>query len=152
MIPNNCLTDTLYPMTADIYYSTETQDEYGTMNSVWNFDRTIKCSAVQVNSKNVASNLDPDILMKYNDYLYMRTTSDIRVSSNSTKYPITLILVTNISNSNGLSYWNEQVGAREGEPTLFEVRTVSPSIDPFQDINHYMIYLARSQDQGSEIS
>lgn len=152
MIPNNCLTDTVYSMLADIYYSSETQDEYGTMISTWTFDRTIGCSAVSANPKNVNSNLDPDVLMKYQDFIRMRTTKDIRVASNQTLYPITSILITNIRNATGVSFWNDQVGPRANQPTLFEVRTVTPSIDPFQNIDHYMIYLSRSDYQGSDFS
>jgi len=147
MFPNNCLVDTIYPMLADIYYSSETQDEYGTMNSTWSFNKTIQCSAITLNPKNVNANLDPDVFMKYQDFVRIRTLNDIRVSSNLTQYPINLILITNIRNANGLSFWNEQAGNRQNQPTLFEIRTVTPSIDPFQNINHYMVYLARSNNQ-----
>ena len=37
----------MYPMSADIYYSTETQNDIGEIVSSWSKDRSIKCSAIK---------------------------------------------------------------------------------------------------------
>jgi hypothetical protein len=150
MIPFNCLTNTVYPINADVYYSTNTQDSFGTILRTWIFDRTVPCGVIS-KSLNRDPELTPDQLMKYKDDLSLRTPDNIRVASDSTEYPLTEILVTNIRNNDGLVIWKEYGGEFAGTPTAFEVRTVAPVLDPFQQIDHYYIYIARSQNQTATL-
>jgi hypothetical protein len=146
MLPFNCLTNTVYPLKADIYYSSNTQDSFGTILRTWVYDREIPCGVI---SKSLGRDpeLTPDLLMKFKDDLSLRTPEDIRVSAANAEYPLTEILVTNIRNSDGLVIWQEYGAEFAGMPTAYEVRTVAPSLDPFQNIDHYYIYIARSQNQ-----
>ena len=47
MLPNGNLSDLMYPMTADIYYSTSEQSSFGEMVNTWSFDRVVNCSAIK---------------------------------------------------------------------------------------------------------
>lgn len=146
MLPFNCLNNTIYPLSADIYYAVGTQDSFGTVNKNWYFNRTIACSVLSQNV-NRDPELTPDQLMKYKDDLSLRTAENIRLSDDQSNYPLTEILVTNIRNSDDNVLWKEYGAEFAGNPTLFEVRTVAPVLDPFQQVDHYYIYIARSQNQ-----
>jgi hypothetical protein len=150
MLPFNCVTDMQYPFQADIYYSFNTQDQFGTINRTWFFDRTIKCYLIS-KSINRDPELTPDLLMKFKDDLTLRTPENIRIASNDDNFPLTEILVTNLRNQKEQLFWNEYGDEFAGVPTVFEVRTVTPVLDPFQNLDHYFVYIARSQNQSATL-
>lgn len=150
MLPFNCLTNTLYPMRADIYYATQTQDAFGTINKTWIFDRTVQCSAVS-HHLDAGAALDPALMMKYKDDVDVRIPENIRIAVDTSEYPLTEILITNIRNENDTCIWNEYGEEFVGNPTVFEIKTVVPSLDPFQTIEHYYVYAARSQNQYADL-
>lgn len=150
MLPFNCLTETIYPLQADIYYGVVFQDDFGKINRTWYLDRTIKCSAVSEQLDGGPA-LEPDQMMKFKDNIKLRIPEDIRVALDSSEYPLTEILVTNIRNSDDLVIWKEFGSDLVGQPTVFEIQTLVPSLDPFQNIEHYYVYVARSQNQSSDL-
>ena len=77
MLPFNCLNNTIYPLSADIYYAVTTQDGFGKVDRAWYFNRTISCSVLSQNV-NRDPELTPDQLMKYKDDLSLRTAENIR--------------------------------------------------------------------------
>ena len=45
----NGINNLFYPMTADIYYATQTQNDFGEITKTWDRDRSVKCSAIKQN-------------------------------------------------------------------------------------------------------
>jgi hypothetical protein len=150
MLPFNCLDATVYPLSADLYYGLAYQDDFGKITRTWYLDRTIKCSAISDQIDEGAA-LTPDIMMKFKDNIKLRTPEDIRVASDSAKYPLTEILITNIRNSDGIVIWKEYGEDFANIPTVFEVQSTVPSLDPFQNVDHYYVYLGRSQNQDANM-
>lgn len=143
-----------FPMHCDVYYSIETQDDYGKMVKQWFFDRTEHCSIYSISDRsnddnftfNSASN---DIFFKLETMLYGRTEKDLRKSSNGEYYPLSNILINNIR---GLetddSFFIETVGGFVGTPTLYEIKANQPYVGPFNKVDYYKIQLERSDIQG----
>ena len=143
-----------FPMHCDVYYSLETQDDYGKMVKQWFFDRIEHCSIFSISDKsndenftfNSASN---DIFFKLETMLYGRTQTDLRKSSNGEYYPLSNILIRNIR---GLeadeSFFIETVGGFIGTPTLYEIKANQPYVGPFNSVDYYKIQLERSDIQG----
>lgn len=150
MLPFNCLTNTLYPMKADVYYSSITQDGFGKLNRTWTLDRTIQCSAIS-HQIDAGAALEPALMMKYKDDVDIRTPDNIRIATDSSEYPLTEILITNIRNEDDVCIWNEYGAEFVGNPTVFEVSTVAPSLDAFQNVEHYYIYASRSPQQSATL-
>lgn len=46
LLPSSTLDDILFPMTADVYYSTTQQQDYGNISKTWVFDRKVDCSVI----------------------------------------------------------------------------------------------------------
>jgi hypothetical protein len=44
----DCTTDFLYPMKADLYYPVINQTQYGQASRTWFYDRTIICNATSI--------------------------------------------------------------------------------------------------------
>ena len=56
--------------------------------------------------------------------------------------------VTNITDSRGNLIWREEEYGRM-VPTVFDVKGVTPSVDPFGSVIEYFVLLSRSEVQGS---
>jgi hypothetical protein len=143
-------------MTADLYYGTEVQSEYGQMVRTWKFDRTINCSAVSiVASERVEVELRvKDRSLDYNNNLILRTNEDIRKGSDGKYRPITAVSVTNIKDASGNPTWinTENLKSREGTTmTKYEIKAVIPSLDMFNNVSMYRIYLSRSSAQKWDV-
>ena len=155
MLFNGALDNVLYPMTADIYYAEEIQEDYGNMSRKWVFDRTINCSAITIKSdKSISGDISiKDRIIENDSALNMRTNEDIRKSSSGKYMPMTSIAVTNFKDSNGDPTWinTENLRTREGTTqTKYEVKTVIPSFDMFHKIGMYRVFLLRSAAQKWE--
>ena len=97
MLPNGNLSDLMYPMTADIYYSTAEQSSFGEMVNTWSFDRVINCSAIKERPDSAIANaISSEKFIEYSYKLDFRTADEILKSSDDISYSITEILITNI--------------------------------------------------------
>ena len=133
-----------YPMTADVYYSTQTQNSMGEIVKTWTKDRTISCSAVKRNTDSrIAPMLDSQKFIEYDLMITLRTKEDLLQSSDSTIYYVTDVLVKNIQDPNGIIVWKESVD----DPTVFEIRTIEPMYNMFSGLDGYRASLIRSDKQ-----
>lgn len=140
----NSLDNIFYPMTADIYYSTQTQTDMGEVVKTWNKDRTISCSAVKRNTDSrIIPILDSQKFIEYDLMITMRMKEDILQSSDSTIYYLTDIIIKNIKDSKDVIVWKEAID----KPTIFEVRSIEPMYNMFSILDGYRASLIRSDNQ-----
>jgi hypothetical protein len=139
-------TDFVYPMTADIYYPTISQDEFGKIIKTWNYNKTIVCNATTLGGAG-EEEIKPENFLKYEHNLISRTKSDIRTSATGTKNAATNILITNIKNNQGVLLYKEAGGARSGLGSLYEIATLEPFIDPFGNIQYYRMLWRKTDNQ-----
>lgn len=144
MFPSSSLNNLFYPMSADIYYATQSQNDFGEIIKDWNKDRTIKCSAIKQNpDSKVPKFLSPEQIIEYDLSVNFRTGEDILQSSDDQIYRITDILIKDIKDSKGNFVWRESLT----DSTVFEVRAVEPMFDMFSVLMGYRVYLVRADDQ-----
>jgi len=153
MLPNGDFVDILFPMTADLYYAENDQDNFGEMIKTWNKDRTIKCSAITaLSDKTLTPELKPSEFLTLSNHLYFRTSTDIRIEETDQLdedpivHPLTEILITNIQDSLKNNLYPDYL-----HKTQYEVVTVVPTFDEFQNRNFFRVYIQRSQDQNGEL-
>jgi hypothetical protein len=145
MLPNGNLSDLMYPMTADVYYSSSEQSDFGEMVNQWLFDKVINCSAIKERPDSAIANaIISEKFIEYNYKLDFRTADEILKSSDDTSYPPTNILITNIKDPSGKVVWFEVLD----EPTVFEIGNVEPMFDAFHNFFGYRILLRRADDQS----
>ena len=140
------VTDFVYPMKADIYYSIIKQNEYGQIQKDWIFDRTIVCNATPVGGSG-KEDIKPETFLQHEGKLVARSKGDIRVSSNNSNNAMTNILITNIRNASDTPIYYETAGPRSGRPTIYEVATVEPFTGPFGNIEYYKLLWRRTENQ-----
>ena len=145
MLPGAGIDNIFYPMTAEIYYAETKQNDFGTMEKTWVFDRSVKCSAISAMSdKTLNSELkSTSSFFQYNSDIAFRLAENIQKKKNGTYYPITEILVTDIKDRSGEYVWTES----EDNITQYEVTSFVPSFDAFHNVKFYRGYLTRSQKQ-----
>lgn len=144
MFPSSSLDDLYYPMTADVYYSTETQNDFGEITKEWNKDRSIKCAARRRSpDTRMPQYIQDQKFIEYDVDIILRTPEDVLVSSEDSLYRITNILIKDIKDSNGTLLWKES--AYEG--TIFELRSIEPILDMFNNLSSYRINIVRSDNQ-----
>lgn len=138
--------NTFYPLIADIYYATRTQDEFGAIDKEWTLDRSIRVDfSMSTNYKD--QQMQADQVMWVQDMITGTTPDDIRIDSEGGMHSITDILVTNVRNDKGVAIYIETAGAREGSGTLFEVAGVLPHNDPWGNNDYYKVVAKRSMVQ-----
>jgi hypothetical protein len=144
MLPQGSLNNLFYPMTADIYYASKTQNSFGEFVRSWEFDRSINCSAIKENPQSqMRTNLTVEKFLEYDVKINMRTNENIYKSLDGTHYRPTDILVSNIKDPFGSIVWSES----GTESTNFEIDTVEPMYDPVHNVAGYRILLRRSDAQ-----
>lgn len=136
--------NTFYPLTADVYYATQSQNDFGEIDKSWEFNQTINIDVIESDS---GEQIKPDQMLSMKDTLVGRIPVDIRKSDISDLYSLTDILITNINNGGGQNVYYETAGVRKDESTLFEIASLSPHNGPFGKIDYYVITLKRSQVQ-----
>jgi len=142
-----CDPEVFYSMNLDVYYSSQSQDEFGAAIKTWNPNQTLIGYVQQVGSMEKNS-LKTETFFEYSNKLVGRTYVDPRTSMEGISYPITSILVTNIQDSKaGTIFYTESAGKRSGKPTVYDVMSVDPHINPWNEIEYYKIYLVRSDLQ-----
>ena len=146
MLPAGNLSDLMYPMTADVYYSTETQNDLGSIVSSWQKDRTIRCSAIKERPSTVVSDaIEAQKFLDYAPRLDFRTDQDVSVSEDGTRYMPTEIIITNIKDPSGTEVWLEL----SGDPMEFELRNIEPMFDPLHNLFGFRVLLIRSEEQDN---
>jgi hypothetical protein len=144
MFPKAGLNNLYYPMTADIYYATESQNDFGEIIKEWDKDRSISCSAIKRSPDTRIPNLvESQKFLEYDIQVSMRTSEDILRSTSDISYTITDILVKDIKDAGGNLVWKES----SDESTVFEIRAVEPILDMFSIVSGYRIYLVRADSQ-----
>jgi hypothetical protein len=144
MIPNSGMTALFYPMTANVCYSIEDQNDFGEITKTWVNDRTIRCSAIKNEpSSGINKSVQTQAFLTYSIIIDLRTKEDILVSSDGLAYRPTEILITNIKDDNGNIIWKETID----EPTNFEVLAIEPMFDPFHKLDGNRIMLGRADLQ-----
>lgn len=143
--------DPLFPMLCDIYYATETQDDYGMMKKSWRLDQTINCSFYlnksRENHKDFA--FGDEKFYKLESQLSGRTKTDVRQSSYGVYYPVSHILITNIRGGgcDEQLFFYETNDDYEKNPTVFSILMNQPFIGPYPSINYFSLELERSDIQ-----
>ena len=131
-------------MTADIYYATKAQNDFGQLVRTWSLDRQINCSAIKENPQSqMRTQLTSDKFIEFDEKVNMRTNENIYKSLDGTHYRPTDILVRNIKDPFGSVAWAES----STEPTNFEIDTIEPMYDPVHNVAGYRILLRRSDLQ-----
>ena len=144
MLPQGSLNNLFYPMTADIYYASKTQNNFGEFARSWSLDRTINCSAITDNPKSqMRTQLTTEKFLELDLKVNMRTSENIYKSLDGTHYRPTDILVRNIKDPFGSIAWAET----DTEPTNFKLDTIEPMFDPVHNVAGYRILLRRSDLQ-----
>lgn len=144
MLPQGNLNSLLYPMTADIYYASLSQDSFGAMKRTWYHDRCINCSAIKENPESsMRTALTSEKFLEYDIKINMRTNENIYKSIDGTHYRPTDILIRNIRDPLGSIAWAET----DVEPTNFEIDQIEPMFDPEHNTMGYRILLRRSDEQ-----
>jgi len=144
MLPPGSLNELYYPMTADVYYSTQKQNDFGEIERSWQKDRTIKCSAIKERpDSKIRPALHSEKFLEYDFRINMRTDSDVQTSSDDIVYPVTEILISNIRDSLGNPVWNEI----KNKETNFEIEAIEPMFNELHNLNGYRMLIARSDRQ-----
>ena len=140
----NGINNLFYPMTADIYYATQTQNDFGEITKTWDRDRSVKCSAIKENPNSRTPNfVNPSTNLEYDIVINFRTNEDIQISSDDESYRVTDILITNIKDSNGNFVWKED----RDNATVFEIRAIEPMLDISSNVMGYRIHCVRTENQ-----
>jgi hypothetical protein len=138
-----CGPSILFSMNLDIYYSTESQDDFGIENKSWRLDQTLLGYAENLGAVEKDS-LKNNMFFEYENKLIGRTIKDPRVSLEGIYYPITNILITNIQDvKNRTIFYVES----DGRPTVYELTAVEPYVNPWNEIEYYKILFNRSDRQ-----
>jgi hypothetical protein len=138
------MNELFYPMSADIYYATQTQNDFGEVVRAWTLDRQVPCSAIKQNPNSRTPNfVEPNASFEYDIVINFRTNQDIQVSSSNNTYKVTDILIKNVKDGSGNVVWKEDAN----NPTVFEVRAVEPMLDVSSTIMGYRVNCVRADDQ-----
>lgn len=135
-----------YPLKADIYYATESQNDFGEIDREWELDRVIRVD-MNMSTNYKDQQVQPDQFFWIQDMLNGMTPTDIRVSEGGTLYSLTNIIITNIRNTQDVVTYSESAGERAGSPTLYEVSGLLPHSDPWGNVDYYKLVLKRSELQ-----
>lgn len=138
-----------YPLLADVYYGTQTQNDFGEIDREWVFNRTVPVD-LNTSTNYKDQQIQPDQFFWVQDMLNGMVKEDLRIGDNQSPYSLTNILVTNIRNGSGEVIYYESAGERSGLPTLYEVSGLLPHNDPWGKVDYYKLVLKRSELQEFE--
>ena len=135
-----------YPLTADVYYATQSQNDYGEIEKSWAYDQQIPMHlAMSTNYKD--QQLQAEQFFFIMDVLNGKSPVDPRISSEGYLNAMTDVLLTNVRDVSNNYIYIETDGVREGKSTLFEVAGVLPHNGPFGKVDYYKIVIKRSDAQ-----
>src|SRR6056300_585117 len=140
-----------FPMVADIYYPVVSQDAYGQITKAWTLDKTVIGSFTPAGS-DIKEELVINVDISQDSLMIGRVKVDLRYAdADGEDYGLTNVLVTNIRNKDGVVLYKETDGQRRSQPTLFELATQQPFVNPFGKIEHYRVILRRSENQTEDL-
>lgn len=141
-----------YPMLADVYFSVSVQAPSGEMEDIWEFSESVPCE-LKTGSFNTEMRY---ALQTYDEFfalptvVYGRFDRDIQIQPDGTTVPFTSLLVTNIRtrtcDDTGPVVFTEDRGSGL-VPIVYEVRSISPFINPWGVAEHYKTQLMRADNQ-----
>ena len=138
--------NTYLPLSADVFYATKSQNNFGNVEKTWAFDQTIRCAfTMSTNYKD--QQVQSDQMFWVQDMLGGRTIVDPRIDSIGELHSLTDILIDNVRNDQGDNIYMETAGVRKGDSTLFEVSGVLPHNGPFGSVDYYKMVVKRSDAQ-----
>lgn len=135
-----------YPLIADIYYGTQTQNDFGEVDKAWEFSRTVPID-LNTSTNYKDQQVQPDQFFWIQDMLNGMVKEDVRISDNHAPYSLTNILITNVRNRQDQVVYTESAGSRVGLPTIYEVSGLLPHNDPWGNVDYFKIVLKRSELQ-----
>jgi hypothetical protein len=136
-------------MTAEVYYSSVEQGQYGNIKKQWSKFKDIKCYFASGNVKNKEEQQVQNVAILFDTVLIGRVPSDIRFDDMNSGIPLTNLIITNILDGEGNPIYVETGGVRAGKSTLFEIATLSPYSGLFGKTEYYKIIIKRSDNQGT---
>lgn len=133
-----CANAGAFPMSAEIYTQSQTQDpKTGMMVNTWTKESTISCSAVPGMSRTSlgqGSFLKTDVVNQLTDFVKLRTSSSIPLSKR----------ISNIKDASGKAVWIESDDrSGKSQATIFEVRGNGPVIGNDGSVICYEMILER---------
>jgi hypothetical protein len=123
-----------------VYYSTETQDEYGTIIRSWTFDRTERCFIKTVTNYAIGE------FNSWNQKLVGVSEEDLLIDDDGQLHAPSEVLITFDEPP-----YIEPAGPRKGLPTAFELHGSTPVLGAFGEALHFDISLSRSQNQAVQL-
>lgn len=141
-----------FPLMADVYYATESQDDLGSIVKRWTLGRSDTPCELRTDKFNSDSRFAVDTKEQFFDIeliLFGRFEDDIRINQDGDYRSISNILITNIrTRCDGASVFIETYkDGGEAIASIFEVRTLQPFTNPWGKIEYYKVQLFRSDDQ-----
>lgn len=141
-----------FPMLADVYFSTSVQKPSGAMEDEWTLSGSIPCE-LKTGSFNTEMRY---ALQTYDEFffiptiLYGRFDRDIQLLEDGTSKPFTELRVTNIrtrtcDDSSSALFTEDHDGTMV--PVIYEIRSLSPFINPWGVAEHWKTQLIRSDNQ-----
>ena len=143
--------DFMFPLTADVYYSSSKMTAYSTVQKTWVLNKNIKCSLSPASSGTNQNFKAVRTVYEQSELLSGRFKSDLRISSDDVESAFSEVIVTNIRDVNGNEIYVETSGPRANKSTIFEIANQSPFVNPFGDVEHYSVVLRRSENQGVDV-
>ena len=144
MLPIGNINNLYYPMTADIYYASGTQNSFGEFDQSWYKDRSVNCSVIKENPQSqMRTALESQKFLEYDLRVNMRTNENIQKSIDGTYYNPSQIMITNIKDPFGTISWSEN----SIRPTQFEIEIIEPMYDEVHNVAGFRILLRRSDLQ-----
>ena len=144
-------TDFAFPMTADVFYSSVEQGQYGAVQKQWSLYKSTPCYFAAGGIKNKEEQQTGSVAVIVDKILAGRVPTDIRFNDMSNGVALTNLLITNIVDGEGNPIYVETGGVRAGKSTLFEIVTLSPFSGLFGKTEYYRVILKRSDNQGTDI-
>lgn len=143
MLPYACLDSTTYTDELYVYYSTQTQDSFGTIQRSWTFDRLERGLFTQTMKRMY----DVDTQNTWRDILNGHTEEDLRIDNEGNLHSPSEVLIM-FKNPERI----ETAGPRKGKPTTYELRGSSPVEGPFGEVLHFDTQLYRSITQDGQLA
>lgn len=137
---------TFFPQIADVYYATQTQNDFGDIEKTWSYNQQVRLQ-LNMSTNYKDQQMQPDQFFFMEDILDGRCRTDVRISKDGATYAMTDILLTNIRNDVNKVIYHETAGIREGQPSVYEVAGVLPHLDPFGCVDYYKVVIKRSDMQ-----
>ena len=134
-----------FSMTMDIYYSKEKQNDFGIKNKTWVNNQTLFGYAERLGAVERDS-LENNVFFGFGSHnrLIGRTKKDPRISEEGIQYPITSMVITNIQDAKTKTIFYTR---EDGKPTIYDILSVEPYVNPWNEIEYYKILFNRSDRQ-----